>query len=366
MEPSLDPDEELAEDDAGPSPQTLAVGKAPGTLQIPADASPTQISVIRYGVDRSDRHDDVRADALQRLIDGDFRVVWIDVTGAGSQATFETLIQTFSLPWLAMEDHLNAPQRPKVEPYGDARFILLRAIQVPGTVEMDQISIFLSGHVVFTFQHHAGDCFDTLRKRIATAGSQLRQRGSDYLAYRIADAMVDSFFPEIERLMTSLEQLEGSAIERPNAKLLRNLHELKSQIRMLERTILPTRDAIGSLTRDDLVFAADTRPYLRDVHDHTQQLVEQIHLLSGLATDCGELVLGALDIKLNSVMKVLAAVTFVFMPLSFVTGLYGMNFKYMPELEWTFGYPLVLLGLGAAVVSMLLWLRRRGWTQMDD
>lgn len=369
MEPSEDPDEtevDALDEESAPSPQTLAVGKAPGTLQVPADASPTRVTVIRYGADRHERHDDVRPAELPRLVEGDFRVVWVDVSGAGSIPVFESLIHDFGIPWLAMEDHLNAPQRPKVEQYGDARFLLLRAIQVPGTVEMDQISVYLSDRVVFTFQHREGDCFDTLRRRIATAGSQLRQRGPDYLAYRIADAMVDSFFPEIERLMTSLEQLEGSAIERPDARLLRKLHELKSQIRMLERTILPTRDAIGSLTRDDIVFAAETRPYLRDVHDHTQQLVEQIHLLSGLATDCGELVLGSLDIKLNSVMKVLAAVTFVFMPLSFVTGLYGMNFKYMPELEWKFGYPMVLLALGAAVVSMLLWLRRRGWTQMDE
>jgi magnesium transporter len=218
---------------------------------------------------------------------------------------------------------------------------------------------------VFTFQHRSGDCFDTLRKRIATKGSQLRKRGSDYLAYRIADAMVDSFFPELERLMDELERLEATAIERADAKLLQRLHELKTQIRVLERTILPTRDAIGSLARDEQAFAAETRPYLRDVHDHTQQLVEQIHLLSGLATDCGELVIGTLDVKLNQVMKVLAAVTFVFMPLTFITSVYGMNFKHMPELEWPWAYPAVLLGLGVAAMAMFVWLRNRGWTDVE-
>jgi magnesium transporter len=348
------------------SSQAKSVGTAPGTLAIPDGASPSDITVIRYSADRHERFDHVKTADLPKLVAAESGVVWVDVSGCGTLGAYMTLIEKFGLPFLAIEDHLNAPQRPKVEPYGDARFILLRAIQVPGTVEMDQISVFLKGRVVFTFQHRHGDCFDVIRKRVADPASQARHRGADYLAYRVADAMVDSFFPELERLMSELEKLEATSIERPNAKLLRRLHALKSEIRILERTILPTRDAIGSLTRDDAVFAPETRPYLRDVHDHTQQLLEQVHLLSGLATDCGELVLGSLDIKLNQVMKVLAAVTFVFMPLSFVTGLYGMNFKHMPELEWPWAYPAVLLLLGCAVVFMLLWLRRRGWTGMED
>ena len=193
-------------------------------------------------------------------------------------------------------------------------------------------------------------------------------RRADYLTYRLADAMVDSFFPELERLMRSLERLENHAIEHANGKLLRRLHALKTEIRVLERAILPTRDAIGSLTRDDSIFAPETRPYIRDVHDHTQQLLEQIHLLSGLATDCGELVIGALDLKLNQVMKVLAAATCVFMPLSFVTSWYGMNFAEpgMPELRWPWAYPALIAVMIVAGAVMLYWLRRRGWLGTHD
>ena len=348
------------------SPLSLSIGTSPGTLLIPPGASASRISVIRYSADSLDYHEDVRIEDLKSLVDGDARVVWVDVSGCGTKSVFEGLIHSFGIPWLAMEDHLCAPQRPKVEPYGDARFILLRAIQVPGTLEQDQLSIYLTGRVVFTFQHRPGDCFGDLRKRLDVAESQLRKRGADYLAYRIADATVDSFFPEVDRVMSALEALEDQAITRADARLLRNLHELKTEIRTLERTILPTRDAIGSLSRDEATFAPETRPFVRDVHDHTQQLMEQIHLLSGQATDVGELILGTLDVKLNQVMKVLAAVTFVFMPLSFVTGLYGMNFKHMPELEWMWGYPTVLLVLGVSVMAMLLWLRRRGWTDMGQ
>lgn len=214
------------------SPPTTTIGAVPGTLVIPPGAVDSHITVIRYSEDRHDRHDRVKPEALRKLIGGGFDVVWVDVSGSGTVEVFETLIKKFGVPWLSVEDHLSGAQRPKVEPYGDARFILLRAIQVPGTVEMDQISIFLSGHVVFTMQHRHGDCFDAIRKRVADPTSQARKRGADYLAYRIADAMVDSFFPEMERLMSGLEKLEETAIRRPNAKLLRDLHGFKSEIRI--------------------------------------------------------------------------------------------------------------------------------------
>lgn len=354
------------EDESARSPQALSAGKAPGTLQIPADAAPTAISVIRYSPESHQRNDGVAAGDLAKLVAGGDDVVWVDVSGCAGVEVFQALIDGFGIPYLAVEDHLNAPQRPKVEPYGPARFILLRPIQTPGTTEMDQISVFFSGRVVFTFQHRSGDCFDPLRKRLLAPGSQLRQRGADYLAYRLVDSIVDTFFPELDRLVSSFEALEADAIERADAKLLRRLHELKTELRILERAILPTRDAVGSLTRDEAAFAPATRPYLRDVHDHTQQLVEQIHLLSALATDVGDLVIGTLDVSLNQVMKVLAAVTFVFMPLNFVTSWYGMNFEHMPELKWWWAYPLLLVLLVSAGVAMILWLRRRGWADIDE
>lgn len=349
-----------------PSPQTRAVGQSPGVLAVPDGAIPTRVTVIRYSADQEDRHDDVKLTSLKRLTGGDYDVIWVDVTGCGTLDVFQALVDRFGIPYLALEDHLNAPQRPKVEPYGEARFLLLRAIQVPGTVEMDQVSMFLSGRCVFTFQHREGDCFDGIRRRIATKGSQLRQRGPDYLAYRIVDSLVDTFFPEVERLLSSLEELERDAVERPTGGMLRQLHALKSEARVLERVILPTRDATASIARDETAFAAETRPYLRDVHDHTQQLVEQLVLLQGLAGDVGDLVVGSLDVRLNQVMKVLAAFTIVFMPLTLVTSWYGMNFRHMPELDWPWAYPAVFAALGLIALTMLLWLRRHGWTKMSD
>jgi len=339
----------------------MSVGKAPGTLVAPSDASPTKITVIRYSDTACDRSDDVRVEMLPKLVAGHEGVVWIDLSGCGSVSVFEKLAKQFGLPWLSLEDVLNAPQRPKAEPYGDARFVLVHQVQVPGTVEMDQISIFLSGRFVFTFQHRVGDCFGSIRKRLLDPESQLRRRGADYLAYRVIDACIDTFFPELERLGDAIEGLEAEVLERPTRRALTRLHELKRDLRVLEKMILPLRDAVGSLTRDETAFAAETRPYLRDVHDHTNQLLEQVHLLSQLATDCGDLALGSLDVRLNHAMRVLAAVTYVFMPLTFITSVYGMNFA-MPELEWSFGYPLILGVIVATGLSLHLWLKRRGWT----
>jgi len=349
-----------------PEPATCAIGRAPGSLVVPEDAVPSRITVIRYRRDTQERHDDVRAADLPRLTSGPFEAVWVDVAGAASVETFEALIDAYGIPFLAVEDHFHVRQRPKWEPYGESRFLVMRGVQVPGTVEMDQYSIFFTGKIVFTFQHRYGDCLDAVRRRIADPESQLRARGPDYLLYRIVDTLVDSFFPETERLFEELEEVERTAIERPDAKLFRRLHELKVQIRRLERVVLPMRDAASSLTRDEGVFAAETRPYLRDVHDHTQQLVEQLGFLGAISADVGDLVIGTLDVKLNQVMKVLAAVTFVFMPLSFVTSWYGMNFTGMPELHWAWAYPALMVVLAAAAIAMILWLRRRGWTEVEE
>ncbi|MCG3133925.1 MAG: Cobalt/magnesium transport protein CorA [Planctomycetes bacterium] len=340
-------------------------GQAPGTLNVPDGAIATHITVIRYAPHRHERFDGVDVRRLRSLVTPD-GVVWIDLTGCRDLDTFHALIREFELPWLAMEDVFNTPQRPKVEPFGDARFVIVRQIQDPGTVEMDQISLWFHGNVVFTFQHRSGDCFDPIRKRLLAPESQLRRRGADYLAYRLVDSCVDSFFPEMERLMDRMEDLEQSVLESPSRKALLTLHALKRDLRVLEKVILPLRDAVGSLTRDDAVFAADTRPFLRDAHDHTNQLVEQAHLLDVLATDVGDLALGSIEIRLNVVMRRLAAVTFVLMPLSLVTSFYGMNFENMPELKWAWSYPALIACLLSAAAFLMWWVWKKGYMEDDN
>ncbi len=344
---------------------SLAVGKPPGSLAIPAGALPPRLTLIRYRRDRFDLRRDVPAEQLRELVQED-GVNWIDVTGIGSQEVLERLIADFDLPWLAIEDILHSPQRSKVEPYDDARFIVMRVVDQPGTVDMDQLSIFRRAHLVFTFQERPGDPFDSIRARLEHRESQLRQRGADYLVYRLVDSCVDSFFPEVERLAGAIEELEDEAFENPSSRMLQRLHGIRHDLRILERVCIPQRDAVAALARDEEgMFDRRTRPYLRDVLDHTTQLLELVHYYNAVVSDVGNLVIGSLDLRMNQAMRILAGVTVVFMPLTFVAGIYGMNFDNMPELSTRWGYFGVLglmLVLGAALT---LWLYRRGWLRSE-
>lgn len=332
---------------------------------VPAGAMSPKIDVTLYDRKSHEIRKGVAAADLASIA-ADGRIVWVDVTGLGDAAVLETLRTTFDLPWLALEDVLHSPQPPKAETYGDVHFIVMRLLDRPGTCEMDQYSIFVRGRVVVTFQERPGDPFDPLRARLADPASQARQRGTDYLVYRMLDTCVDSLFPELQRISETVERIEDAAIERPTARLIRELHALRRELRILERVALRTRDAVAQLERDDLrFFDAATAPYLRDVLDHATQAVDLSHFYTSVASDIGTFIVGTLDMRMNEVMKILAGVTVVFMPLSLIAGIYGMNFDNMPELHTTWGYFAVLAVLAVMGAWLTLWMRRIGWLRGD-
>ena len=342
-----------------------SIGNAPGTISVPKGAPFPVIDVTIYDREPHEVRRGVPVDSLREL-DADGRSVWIDVTGLGDKTVLEKLIEYLNVPWLAMEDVLHSPQRPKVDSYGDARFIVMRSFDRPGTCDMDQFSIFARGNVVLTFQERPGDPFDGLRTRLANRQSQLRQRRADYLVYRLIDSCVDSIFPELHRLSDSVERIEDAAIVQPTGTLIRELHELRRDLRVLERVALATRDAAAALARDEEgFFEHTTRPYLRDVLDHASQVVELSHYYTSVANDIGALVIGTLDLRMNQIMKTLAAVTVVFMPLTLIAGVYGMNFDNMPELRQPWGYFGVLGVMFVVGLVLWLWMRRLGWTRSD-
>ena len=342
-----------------------AIGRAPGSIVVPAGAPKPNIDVTWYDRERYESKKGVTADSLAD-IGSDGRIVWVDVTGLGDQAVVEKLIATLDLPWLAMEDVLHSPQRPKVETYDDARFIVMRMFDRPGTCDMDQFSIFVRANVVVTFQERPGDPFGVMRTRLSHPDSQLRQRGADYLVYRLIDACVDSVFPEMQRLSDTVERIEDVAIERPTAKLIRDLHSLRRDLRVLERNALGTRDAVAALVRDeDGFFDHATRPYLRDVLDHASQIVELSHYYTSVANDIGAFIIGTLDLRMNQVMRVLAGVTVVLMPPTLIAGIYGMNFDNMPELHTQWGYYGAIAAIVLLGASLAIWMRRIGWIRLD-
>jgi magnesium transporter len=342
-----------------------SIGRAPGTIVAPSDAPKPNIDVTLYDRERCEVRRGVAAESLAGLA-ADGRIAWVDVVGLGDQAVIEKLIEVLDVPWLAMEDVLHSPQRPKVDAYDGARFIVMRMFDRPGTCDMDQFSIFVRGRVVVTFQERPGDPFEVMRRRLPHAESQIRQRGADYLVYRFIDACVDSIFPEMQRVADTVELIEDVAIKKPTAKLIRDLHSLRRELRILERVALGTRDAVAALARDEEgFFDRTTRPYLHDVLDHASQIVELAHYYTTVANDIGTFILGTLDLHMNQVMRVLAGVTVVLMPPALVAGIYGMNFENMPELHTTWGY---FAALGLIVVlagSLAFWMRRIGWIRLD-
>jgi magnesium transporter len=338
-----------------------AIGLAPGSIVVPEGSHPLTIDVTLYDRDRHEVRRGVKVEALADL-PKDGRVVWVDVTGLGDKSALETLIRTFDVPWLAMEDVLHSPQRPKVDVYGDARFVVVRMFDRAGTCDTDQCSIFVRGQVMVTFQERPGDPFQIIRDRLGRGESLLRKQGVDYLLYRLVDACVDSIYPEVQRISEIVERIELAAFDKPTPKLIRELHSLRRDLRVFERVALGTQDAMSALVRDEEgFFDAATKPYLRDVLDHASQIVELSHHYATEATDIGAFIVASLDMRTNHVMKILAGVTVIFLPLSLVAGIYGMNFESMPELKWSWGYAYALGLMVVVAATLTLWMRRLGW-----
>ena len=235
-------------------------------------------------------------------------------------------------------------------------------------VETEQVAFFLGKEYVVTFQEHAIDCFEPVRDRIRRAKGRIRKAGPDYLCYALIDTIVDAYFPALERHGDQLEELEDKIVTRPEAEHVGQLHDLKRDLLMLRRAIWPHREMINELIRDEKSFiAADTRIFLRDCYDHTIQLMDIVETYREIASGLLDVYISSVSTKLNEIMKVLTIIATVFIPLSFIASLYGMNFDRaasrwnMPELGWPFGYPLVLLLMLATAGGLMGYFWRKGW-----
>jgi magnesium transporter len=289
--------------------------------------------------------------------------VWIDLTGFGDVDLLQRFGEQFGLHHLALEDIVNVQQRAKVEDYDQHEFLLLRMIDASSEHETEQLGLFVGAGFVLTFQERPGDCFDLVRKRLADSAGQMRQRGSDYLAYALLDAVVDGYFPVVEGLDRRLEGIEESILSGQSSKgVVQELHGVRRCLLELRRAVWPLREATSALVRGEAHhFSAEVRPYLRDVHDHVVQLLDLLENYRELSSSLLDLHLSNVNYRLNEVMKFLTIIATIFIPLTFVVGVYGMNFKWMPELDVWWGYPACLLVMLGIAATMLWWFRRRRW-----
>jgi magnesium transporter len=349
-------------------------GTLPGTLVTADAAHPSVIDVIVYGRDgvTEDRVDTIDA-ALSRLAPG--AVTWINVDGLGDPGVFARLGERLGLHPLALEDVLNVPQRPKVERFDKHLFMVMRTMRLerpPGDTPVlamaaivdEQVSAFLGPDWLVTIQERSdGDCFGTVREAIRQGRGRVREGGSDYLAYLLVDSVVDAYFPVLDVLAERMHALEEEALGQGSSQdTLLWLTRLRHDLMAVRRAVWPMREEVTVLQREESpLITADTRVFLRDVYDHSVQALEIVESLRETAVSVMEVFLSVQNQRLNEVMKVLTVIATLFIPLTFIASIYGMNFKHMPELEWRWGYPAVLGLMLATAAVMLGYFKRRGW-----
>jgi len=350
-----------------------APGSSPGTIIAdPSQPQPT-IQVIAYGPDHFEERKVADAAAAHEIV-GRQPVVWINVEGLGDAHTVEQFGELFDLHRLALEDTINVHQRAKVEPYGEILFIVLRMVfcgENHDRCGTEQISIFVGPNWLLSFQEgRPGDSFDRVRTRLREGSGKIRQLGSDYLAYTLIDAVIDNYYPVLEVYAERLDDLEELVLEPVGRRVMDRLHEVKADLLTLRRAIWPLRDAIAQLAREEHSRISDnTRLYMRDCYDHVVQVVDLIETYRELTADLRDLYMSSISNRINETMRVLTIFSTFFIPLTFIVGIYGMNFDWeggtkplnMPELHWRFGYPMVWAAMLASAITMLFYFYRRGW-----
>lgn len=298
------------------------------------------------------------------------QVRWINVDGIGDIRTIQSLATKYHLHPLAIEDVLHIPQRPKVEYYEGENnehsriFIIARMAQIiEGRLHSEQVSIFLGRNTVLTFQEtRNGDVWEPVRERIRKPGSRLRLNDASFLMYSLIDAVVDHFYPILEHYGNHLEALEDSVFEDPNQQTSHEIHELRRQLLLIRRDIWPTRELVQVLQRDPHDCIGDnTRTYLRDVYDHAVQIIDLLETYREVASGLMDIYMSAMSHRLNEVIKVLTIMGTIFIPLTFLAGVYGMNFHVLPELQWKYAYPMFWVICLVIAGGMITWFRRRGW-----
>lgn len=344
-------------------------GTAPGTLRAPTEkrVETVRVRVIDYTTDQLEERE---VDSLEEA----FRyressnVTWIDVVGLHDIEVLQDLGTHFGLHPLALEDVLHTQQRPKQEDYGDNIFIVQRLLHLDERLQSEQISIFLGSNFVLTFQEIEGDVFDPVRERLRHGQGRIRKLGADYLAYALIDAVVDSFFPILERFSEHIEAIEEELMESPSRDSLEGIHRIKTDLLLIRRAAWPQRELLAGLERNESgLIHRETRPFLRDCYDHAIQIIDILETYRDLASGLMDLYLSSISNRMNEVMKVLTVMASIFIPLTFLAGIYGMNFDpeaspwNMPELQWYWGYPAVWTVMIAIAGGMLWLFRKKEW-----
>ncbi|MDA8240248.1 MAG: magnesium/cobalt transporter CorA [Nitrospiraceae bacterium] len=293
-------------------------------------------------------------------------VSWINVEGLHRVEILEKLGECYGLHPLVLEDILNTDQRPKMEDYGDYLYIVLKMLhfeEVKGTVEAEQISLVLGEQFVISFQEGLdGDVFQPVRERLRNNKGRIRKLGADYLVYSLIDAIVDNYFIILEKTGESIEDIEEKVLGNPSTTTLNDIHFLKREMIFLRKAVWPLREVVSGLERgDSALVRGSTKVFLRDIYDHTIQVIDTIETFRDMTSGMLDIYLSSVNNRMSAVMKVLTIIATIFMPLTFIAGVYGMNFKYMPELEWRWSYPALWAIIILIAASMVAYFKKKKW-----
>lgn len=348
--------------------QTGKAGLPPGkTVYVgPSRDAIPRVRLVDYspsGVDEREVPRDEIA-GLRQVLDSD-SITWIDVDGVHDVALLEEIGKVSGLHALNLEDIANTGQRPKIEDHGEHLFVAFKMLTVHYKglrFVTEHVTLIIGPRHVLSFQEQPGDGFDPVRDRIREGRGRIRRMGADYLAYCLVDAVVDGYFHVVTSVGDQIEDLEDEVEEGPASHLMEELHRVRRDLIYLRKITLPLREAVGTWRRADTdLLRKDTLPFLADLHDHTTHVMESVDALRDLASGVIELHRSNMDARMNEVMKVLTMIATVFIPMSFVAGLYGMNFDVMPELHQPWGYPAAVGVMVAVALGMMVFFRRKGW-----
>lgn len=343
------------------------LGMAPGTPVFTGQQkmATVDISTMCYSENDYSENNPKTIEEVIGTIKKSMGVTWINIDGLHDSAAIEAICEHLDIHKLTVEDILNVGQRPKLEDYSHYLHAVLKEITLDPddeTIEHEQISFILKDNVLVTFQERTGDVFDGVRKRIREGKGTVRKRGADYLLYALLDNVVDHYFVVLENYGEKLEDLETELLENPDKDTLTKLHNFRRETLGLRRTVYPLREMVAAFEKlDEPLFSHNNKVFARDLYDHTIKVIETVEIFRDMTSSLLDLYINSVSNKMNEVMKVLTIMTSIFIPLSFISGVYGMNFQNMPELSYKYGYFFVLGLMAVVFVGMLIYLKRKKW-----
>lgn len=342
------------------------IGLSPGSLIYVGEKKdqPVKISIINYDEKGVDEISDAAVDDVINFTPAK-SIVWINVCGIHDITVIEQIGKAFDLHPLLLEDIVNTNHRPKLDDYENYLFVILKMPQAESTgeeLQIEHVCIVLSRNIIISFQETEKNVFDPVKERIKKGKGRIQKAGTDYLAYTLMDMVIDQYYGILEKIGEEIETFEEEVLVHPDQSVLSRIHNCKHRNLFLRKSIWPLREMINTMLRQESALINDSvMVYLQDVYDHVIQIIDTVETYRDLLSGIMDIYMSGVSNKMNEIMKVLTIIATLFIPLTFLAGIYGMNFKYMPELEWQFSYPVFWIMVILVFSAMLGWFRHKKW-----